>query len=208
MSHHVVFIHISIHASREGSDHCRYDHRARAVKISIHASREGSDIPAQADIFSLQDFNPRFPRGKRRHTPVFRAVGATFQSTLPAREATFFRAMAVRRERNFNPRFPRGKRRPELFRPDFDIIFQSTLPAGEATISAENDFVLRRFQSTLPAGEATTGLSSRRMRRSNFNPRFPRGKRPRIMGVGDVIDIISIHASRGGSDDCKVYSVG
>ena len=34
----------------------------------------------------------------------------------------------------------------------------------------------------------------------DFNPRFPRGKRPDVDGVIIVGIVISIHASRGGSD--------
>ena len=78
---------ISIHASRGGSDHfeTRY---SITFHISIHASRGGSDtftcfsshssrfqstLPArEATTYSRRinltscDFNPRFPRGKRR----------------------------------------------------------------------------------------------------------------------------------------------
>ena len=145
---------ISIHASREGSDHCRYDHRARAVKISIHASREGSDIPAQADIFSLQDFNPRFPRGKRHRLP--RRLSAAL---------------------NFNPHFPRGKRRSSQASCVVSRRFQSTLPAGEATLSPSSNRTSPQFQSTLPAGEATKQREVKKNDNIYFNPRFPRGKR-------------------------------
>ena len=83
----------------------------RSRKISIHASRGGSDIPERFVQYPVQHFNPRFPRGKRRHgLPHTRlnldisihasregSAGALFssrrklmgfQSTLPAREAT------------------------------------------------------------------------------------------------------------------------
>ena len=56
-------------------------------------------------------------------------------------------------------------------------IFQSTLPAGEATTSGRWCRPITAFQSTLPAGEATI-----------LNLYFP------------VHFLISIHASRGGSD--------
>ena len=56
---------ISIHASRKGSDHWRRRLLAEAG-ISIHASRKGSD-------------------GRKEIRRVF---SRTFQSTLPAREAT------------------------------------------------------------------------------------------------------------------------
>ena len=78
---------------------------------------------------------------------------------------------------NFNPRFPRGKRPrcDEAFLRSG--LFQSTLPAGEATPAAVLDLVTR-----------------------NFNPRFPRGKRQRSKRGIVALLLISIHASRGGSD--------
>ena len=100
-----------------------------------------------------------------------------FQSTLPAGEATCQRKRRRHYRNHFNPRFPRGKRH--------------TLAAD--TIRA------MRFQSTLPAGEATI-LSAIKIKFSGyFNPRFPRGKRPKTLKKL-TRDIISIHASRGGSD--------
>ena len=79
----------------------------------------------------------------------------TFQSTLPAGEATSVKSGTVLHNPNFNPRFPRGKRRVR------------------ASVQGNGN---------------------------NFNPRFPRGKRPDVIkGAADWINI-SIHASRGGSD--------
>ena len=44
-------------------------------------------------------------------------------------------------------------------------------------------------------------------RNLNFNPRFPRGKRQdRYYLEADKMSI-SIHASRGGSDECNFYSM-
>ena len=101
---------ISIHASRGGSD--RFVHRLEtcAVQISIHASRGGSDpiglsawrpsgfqstLPAgEATALppscrgTFHDFNPRFPRGKRRSWTNPLRSSSVFQSTLPAGEAT------------------------------------------------------------------------------------------------------------------------
>ena len=122
-----------------------------------------------------------------------------FQSTLPAREATIQLAGAViqvnisihasregsdwtaytwcRNGRYFNPRFPRGKRHDRVSRVAKGITFQSTLPAGEATLSEMIRQSPVPCQSTLPAGEATDGVIN-----------LPWGQ------------VISIHASRGGSD--------
>ena len=123
--------------------------------ISIHASREGSD--------------PLSPTGAKSWS--------VFQSTLPAREATYGIQQGVNHAQisihasregsdqaavdmaadwyHFNPRFPRGKRR-----------------------------VLRGVLTVL----------------RHFNPRFPRGKRRQFKGADPKELAISIHASRGGSD--------
>ena len=56
---------ISIHASRGGSDEAGGVGVAESM-ISIHASRGGSDKAAYSSMILTNDFNPRFPRGKRR----------------------------------------------------------------------------------------------------------------------------------------------
>ena len=58
----------------------------------------------------IYNFNPRFPRGKRQTTPTVLVGVSSFQSTLPAREATPMRPPRAATEAHFNPRFPRGKR--------------------------------------------------------------------------------------------------
>ena len=166
-------------------------------------------------------FNPRFPRGKRR-------------PCCSASQGSMY----------FNPRFPRGKRHNmNAFSISLDV-FQSTLPAGEATAERGPSPNISTFQSTLPAGEATLRFVTMAVILSisihasrggsdvsrptvlwsacNFNPRFPRGKRPTaIIGLGVFSQFqstlpageatllpglcmfwktISIHASRGGSD--------
>ena len=105
----------------------------RADSISIHASRGGSDflaprflrncafqstLPAgEATRLTMRpfcltyNFNPRFPRGKRR-----------------------CHSCDDVRLHYFNPRFPRGKRLYRGIKGLYNAIFQSTLPAGEATI--------------------------------------------------------------------------
>ena len=79
---------------------------------------------------------------------------------------------------DFNPRFPRGKRH--------DIV----------AVSMQS----YEFQSTLPAGEATRRRRRPGSRNRHFNPRFPRGKRLSAPPKKASSSVISIHASRGGSD--------
>ena len=59
-----------------------------ALTISIHASRGGSDSSADIDAPMTNNFNPRFPRGKRPSYPSGFCFVILFQSTLPAGEAT------------------------------------------------------------------------------------------------------------------------
>ena len=175
---------ISTHASRGGSDAAieRPPHEGRC--ISIHASRGGSDPPLEVHKVSIREF----------------------QSTLPAGEATLMPTSGSQKPRYFNPRFPRGKRLLRSILRALSCIFQSTLPAGEATVRP-----------------AITSKGP-----PDFNPRFPRGKRPGIgvplvtysifqstLPAGEATDqsricgqgsAISIHASRGGSDDLPVIA--
>ena len=60
----------------------------RPTIISIHASRGGSDPMRRLFLMRMQDFNPRFPRGKRRCRSWKLRCRSLFQSTLPAGEAT------------------------------------------------------------------------------------------------------------------------
>ena len=116
-----------------GKRHNSVQQGVHHVQISIHASREGSDPSGQTISCRTKDFNPRFPRGKRQgsggHHPETESdfnprfprgkrprirtvvpVATTFQSTLPAREATCDLVRFSLCHTYFNPRFPRGKR--------------------------------------------------------------------------------------------------
>ena len=191
---------ISIHASRGGSD-------TGDCWVEGFVSKFQSTLPAgEATLVICQlrsipeNFNPRFPRGKRRED--FGMKPSDFHISIHASRGGSDRSIytAPCRDSHFNPRFPRGKRR----RTDSKILtlksisihasrggsdslefhktgnasrFQSTLPAGEATVVHPIDTAETQFQSTLPAGEAT-GSFACITAPSDFNPRFPRGKRP------------------------------
>ena len=145
---------ISIHAPREGSDEQRGHNRSplyhfnprsprgerrrtspplsRWICISIHAPREGSDCLSRINWRDRCYFNPRSPRGERHITFLLKKWFYLFQSTLPARGATFFSMVPMRFSRisihapregsdsprgsrtkttgDFNPRSPRGER--------------------------------------------------------------------------------------------------
>ena len=82
-------VEISIHAPREGSDQLYSDVGTSKQCISIHAPREGSDLLSLQCLQVLFYFNPRSPRGERRIIYYISIIMPIFQSTLPARGATF-----------------------------------------------------------------------------------------------------------------------
>ena len=57
--------------------------------ISIHAPRTGSDSALACSRLYQSYFNPRSPHGERQSAATASASSRTFQSTLPARGATF-----------------------------------------------------------------------------------------------------------------------
>ena len=85
----VPFGTISIHAPRTGSDYLRGSPALPAPEISIHAPRTGSDVQSPENL----------------------CPSAQFQSTLPARGATWAFCGRAQNGRHFNPRSPHGERR-------------------------------------------------------------------------------------------------
>ena len=86
---------ISIHAPREGCDQDIHP-LLRDMYISIHAPREGCDgigVPAGHD--PLLHFNPRTPRGVRLGPQMILTRPPVFQSTHPARGATWHEAASA-----------------------------------------------------------------------------------------------------------------
>ena len=100
---------ISIHASRERGDTAVRFVRG-CLRISIHASRERGDSSGSGIRTTHGHFNPRLPRERRHPTRTINPAPVIFQSTPPAREATFSYHIL-----------------------SFSLIFQSTPPAREAT---------------------------------------------------------------------------
>src|ERR1039458_3881583 len=86
-SFHTLLI-VSIHAAREGGDVLLRPHRG-GCRVSIHAAREGGDRKTWAACPCLPSFNPRRPRGRRPALSGLGEYGCQFQSTPPARAATF-----------------------------------------------------------------------------------------------------------------------
>ena len=146
-----------------------------------------------------------------------------FQSTLPARGATFqinedarHNGISIHAPRkgsdptrqrgqndtcHFNPRSPQGERRPCCC-PNSPSIreFQSTLPARGATKLQACICILYKFQSTLPARGATAS-GGVVLCDQVFQSTLPaRGATLHLL-FSNLRQNISIHAPRKGSDD-------
>ena len=150
----VIFLSISIHATREGGDVWVHPEGRFAVVISIHAPREGGDASRLAELRGLLI---------SIHAP--REGGDVVVAVLDA-------ALG-----DFNPRPPRGGRLNGMPVGSAWFLFQSTPPARGATGISAGRFSPMPFQSTPPARGATTDALHHLVQNGNFNPRPPRGGR-------------------------------
>ena len=134
----------------------RFVTMAVILSISIHASRGGSDRHDMRPCVPRMDFNPRFPRGKRRWLlrPCFPKLSISIHASRGGSDVSL--PTVLWSACNFNPRFPRGKRLP------FSGIY---VDGSSISIHASR-------------GGSDDGLGSHSMFHIDFNPRFPRGKRP------------------------------
>ena len=123
------------------------------------------------------NFNPRSPHGERQVDGVHVATKGLFQSTLPARGATFSLPSMACWMMYFNPRSPHGERQCASIRAGCCRTFQSTLPARGATRGRHR-------------GQPPLGISIH----------APRTGSDLALDIDDDVDFISIHAPRTGSD--------
>ena len=186
--------------SSDGRDNRHSVHHGSRLSISIHVSRTGNDTAVGVRrrvvrVISIRASHMESDLKRSRNSSIV----CGFQSTLPAWGATPSADCSFRRSQ-----------------------FQSTLPAWGATPCIARDRRLCRFQSTLPAWGATPGCFPVSSMYSYFNPRSPRGERPRpclisssgrifqstlpawgatpLVGKYPTFSAISIHAPRVGSD--------
>ena len=107
------------------------------------------------------------------------SCGTSFQSTLPARGATFGSCHRLIAFSHFNPRSPHGERPAPCFAVFLclDISIHAPRTGSDPSISV---LIAARplFQSTLPARGATQRFASSCVSCANFNPRSPHGERP------------------------------
>ena len=124
-----------------------------------------------------------------------------FQSTLPARGATFWKFSMIADADDFNPRSPHGERLRQFQSIENRFIISIHAPrTGSDSLRRTAHASMCRFQSTLPARGATLFLATISATSSNFNPRSPHGERRFRGGAHLTAWGISIHAPRTGSD--------
>ena len=147
-----------------------------------------------------RDFNPRSPHGERLSCAAFAVASSPFQSTLPARGATFLQLQYRRAPLYFNPRSPHGERHPNASRSQIMPNFNPRSPHGERQAYRESPGFRHLFQSTLPARGATAFARVSCKDSAQFQSTLPaRGAtKPRVKALRFVR--ISIHAPRTGSD--------
>ena len=144
--------------------------------ISIHTPREGSDLFVCRNHPMDDNFNPHSPRGERRPFAQVRLRQALFQSTLPARGATF----------------PGSNDRP-------GGAFQSTLPARGATGPTSDIARLKGISIHTPREGSDTALLICG-HRAHISIHTPREGSDRRKSPQRRKHIISIHTPREGSD--------
>ena len=195
-----VRIYISIHAPRTGSDaNFRADwHCAEGFQSTLPA--RGATETWRYARTRKKYFNPRSPHGERLsisrtmrtstvisiHAPRTGSdqllnrisdITGQFQSTLPARGATYGALKYVIEHKIFQSTLP-ARGATTLSGWSYNTLaFQSTLPARGATGSITTFSGSITFQSTLPARGATYTRCADFGLCWNFNPRSPHGER-------------------------------
>ena len=147
---------ISIHAPLAGSDFLRRKDAA-VCHISIHAPLAGSDI-----IFPYP-FHDSF----------------RFQSTLPSRGATTCRRYGIIQKYRFQSTLPSRGATSLCLACHTSRIFQSTLPSRGATKTLISLLSYVWISIHAPLAGSDSAIIAARFLQVDFNPRSPRGERPR-----------------------------
>ncbi len=175
-------------------------HSLCALNISIHVPREGNDWTCRPIGARIENFNPRSPRGERPSNYYIHNLQELFQSTFPARGTTCITAISIFYPKYFNPRSPRGERHLDGQLEFEGVKFQSTFPARGTTPEEDKRILKSKFQSTFPARGTTDEPPPALQQHGYFNPRSPRGERPKVLFADSVSASISIHVPREGND--------
>ena len=145
--------------------------------VSIHAPRTGGDTPSPGLRREPRCFNPRPPHGGRRFSSLSGPGANKFQSTPPARGATY--------------------RLRILYAP---LSFQSTPPARGATIILLSYILIINVSIHAPRTGGDRAASMFMASIKGFNPRPPHGGRPNPPTLPSKYTDVSIHAPRTGGD--------
>ena len=147
------------------------------MRISIHALREEGDSALIGGNFHRKNFNPRPPRGGRLLHLFIQPSRPLFQSTPSARRATAFVALVI-----------------------VCPTFQSTPSARRATYDPSNRKQNTRISIHALREEGDACQHQWHCAKAYFNPRPPRGGRPRLTLPWFRGYNISIHALREEGD--------
>ncbi len=191
-------------------------------QVSIHAPRGGRDAFAGVAGSGLTSFNSRAPWGARPGPPRVTDSATGFNSRAPWGARPADPAGAQPQTKGFNSRAPWGARPSAAGFPDRESLFQFTRPVGGATGPPASMTAEELVSIHAPRGGRDRRRRARRTSGSCFNSRAPWGARHPVHGrAGDggafqftrpvggatearfapfEIEIVSIHAPRGGRD--------
>ena len=152
------------------------------------------------DVGGIQCFNPRRPRGRRREAGDLRRERKPV-SIHAARGGGDIVVVLSHNVKGVSIHAARGggDRNGPIDRGSHGVSIHAARGGGDASKSGARS-VWGMFQSTPPAGAATSISPSTRSRKSGFNPRRPRGRRPAGPQPPVSPPVVSIHAARGGGD--------
>ena len=146
------------------------------MEISIHAPRTGSDTAEDVLAEIIRPFQSTLPARGATFAVAIVPSAARFQSTLPARGATMLTEYSSLYQ-TFQSTLPaRGATDFGAFI-SMILTFQSTLPARGATARHEATFDARSISIHAPRTGSDTVLVVSHRGGLNFNPRSPHGER-------------------------------
>ena len=147
------------------------------ISISIHAPREGGDGLCGQSSKVLQDFNPRRPRGGRRHATRTVEHHGHFNPRPPRGGRPRHVEIVRHRLQYFNPRPPRGGRLAARDLHRGGRTFQSMPPARGATSSPAMAITEAIISIHAPREGGDVVVLHGIVGGDDFNPRPPRGGR-------------------------------
>ena len=128
-------------------------------------SPHGERLDCQAFVEYCVNFNPRSPHGERLWGARWTSCRRIFQSTLPARGATFIGYHLQDTMYYFNPRSPHGERHDGSARYWCPLPISIHAPrTGSDQMRTQSRTGYLKFQSTLPARGATRCYQISRVR--------------------------------------------